>query len=341
VTSRRSFFTELLREVAGVAQEVRSALQPAVESPPGDADVWQPAPPTPARGAIGFVDEDALLELADEAGLGARADDVRRLARVGVRLTAWLGAPGDAGRSRLGGAPDVPPGFAWPVWNGRALAFLGQVDLADVAAVEPATGLPPEGLLLFFFDLDERPSGLAPAHRGSCRVVHVAGPAEALEPDESRPPALRPLPVEASRELQLPGAWAFPAERLDLSAEEMDAWDALRERLAAAQGVELEEGNPDRFALHRLLGYQDEVGREVEVDCQLASSGLDADDVEVYYESRDEHEAKALDWRLLFQLSEDEAFGLPAETTFDRLFVCIREADLVAGNLAEAWAVLR
>jgi uncharacterized protein YwqG len=331
---RRGFFKHLLREAAGVAQEM-SAFRRDLESTAEEPEPWPP-PPVPASPAHGTVDEAALLSLCEEAGLKQRAAEVGRLARVSVRLTR--GEPG--ARSHLGGSPDLPGDFAWPTWDGHELGFLGQLDLEQVAEVEASLPLPRTGLLLFFYDLATRPSGLVTTHRGSCRVVHVERARSELAPDESRTPALRELPIEMSRELMLPGAWSFHAEELELTADEIDAWDQLRERLAARQGVELEESSVDRFALHRLLGYQDELGREVEFDCQLTSAGLDADDVTVYYEARADHEEQAREWHLLFQLSADRTLATPRED-FERLYICIRDADLRAGRVDPAWAILR
>src|SRR5207237_9359266 len=183
-------------------------------------------------------------------------------------------------------------------------------------------------------------SGLAPAPRGRGCVVLVSARADELEVGGRHTPVLRAFPVAVSREVMLPGAWSFAAEELELSADEMDSWDELRDRLARAQGVELEEAGPDKVALHRLLGYQDEIGRELELDCQLASAGVDAGDVGLYFESRADHEAQARSWRLLLQVSADDSLATP-EGSFDRLFVCIRDADLRAGNLDGAWALLR
>ena len=333
---RRGFFKGLLREAVDVVQEVSSALQSANEP-----ELWRPPPPVPARPSTQLVDEDTLIALCSEAGLDHRVAEVRRTVRASLRLTRAIGAGVELGRSHLGGSPDVPPGFVWPIWNGRELGFLGQIDLGVVAGVDAGTSLPHEGLLLFFYDLAAGPSGLSPAHRGSCRVVLVAARADELEADgRQHAPALRALPVVISRELTLPGAWSFAAEELELSADEMDRWDELRDRLARAQGVELEETNTDRVALHRLLGYQDEIGREVELDCQLASAGVDAGDASLYFESRADHEAEARTWRLLLQLSADDSLATP-DVSFDRLFVCIREPDLRAGNLDGAWALLR
>ncbi|MGI8422238.1 MAG: YwqG family protein [Gaiellaceae bacterium] len=311
----------------------------SVGEPEPEPELWSPAAPVPARRATGSVDAAALLALFPDVGLEDRSADVAGNARASVRLTG--DARGEARRSRLGGSPDLPAGFVWPTWDGRELGFLGQVDLGDLAAADPETPFPHEGLLLFFYDLVERPSGLLPAHRGSCRVVLLTGQAAELEADGQHAPALHPLPVEASRELMLPSAWSFNAEPLELSPDEMDAWNDLRERLAEAQGVELEDTSPDQLTLHRLLGYPDETGREVEVSCQLASAGLDAEDVGIYYGSAADHDAEARTWRLLLQLTLDDSLETRADSGFDRLYVCIREADLRDGRLDTAWAIMR
>ena len=327
---RRRFFKELLREAAGVAQELSSALRPEEEELPD----WRPPPPVPAGPAIGFVDEESLLALCRDAGLEHRAEDVRRLARASLRLTP--AATDERGGTRLGGRPDLPPGFRWPSRDGHDLGFVAQVNLAGVAAVDADAPLPHDGLLLFFYDLAGLPSGLRAADRAACRVVLVDGSAE-LETDEVHVPMLQPLPLELSRELQLPGAWSFQMEPLELESRDNLAWDELRRQLAAAQGVELEEATADPVALHRLLGYHDELGGEVELDCELAASGFDPDDLERYYEVRAEHEAQAREWRVLLQVSADDDLRTP-RGDFDRLYFCIREADII-GALVESAAI--
>src|ERR1700754_3698688 len=58
---------------------------------------------------------------------------------------AGLGAGGDGavGRPRLGGDPDLPAGMKWPTCRGKRMSFLGQLPLADLAAVAP--GVVPAG----------------------------------------------------------------------------------------------------------------------------------------------------------------------------------------------------
>jgi uncharacterized protein YwqG len=330
MSDRRGFLKDVLREVMGAAEGLSAALESLDEPAP-----WRPPPPRAALPAVSFVDNDGLEERVRATRLEHRLTDIRTLARAGARLTPVVDSES---RSRLGGSPDLPAGFAWPTWNGRELAFLGQFDLAELTAVGVRDVLPEAGLLLVFADLTMRPSGLSPVHAGSCSVVLAPSGCELTE-DGRRHPALREVRVRLTRELQLPSAWSFLAEPLALSPDEIDAWEEVRTTLAEAQGVELEDSDFGQVALHRLLGYQDEVGRELEIDCQLASSGLDAADVEVYFEARGEHEAEARRWRLLLQVTADATLRLGDGV--ERLFVCIREDDLRARRLDRAWALLR
>src|SRR5688572_22849831 len=68
---------------------------------------------------------------------------------------------------RLGGLPLLPAGAEWPHRGGRPLAFIGQLDLAELEACSP--GLHPfmarGGLLALFYDLEEQPWGCSPTHR--------------------------------------------------------------------------------------------------------------------------------------------------------------------------------
>jgi len=331
-SDRRRFLRSLLRSGVEAVREVSSALGPEPEPP------WEPelplglkplpAAPVPRRAGL-----DDLREVCLEAGLPeARVADAERLARGSLRLTRAA----EGGRSRLGGVPDVGDGFEWPVWRDLELDFLGQIDLAEVAGVMPGR-LPADGLLLLFAALGERPTGLSPDDRGSCRAILApAGAAPA-----TRPARLAAYPLELSVELMLPQAYSLHVEPLDLDTDELDAWETARERLAERQGVVLEERTPDWYSLHRLLGYADPAGHgEMELDCQLASNGLDLREGQGYFDPRrTELEPGARDWRLLLQLSSDDALGLSFGDEFGRAYLWLREDDLETGRFDRAWLV--
>ncbi len=123
------------------------------------------------------------------------------------------------GATRIGGTPDLPNGFSWPMRPAPAnvdeivgrggpthaphlrkhlerelpFEFVAQVDLAEAARLGPAAAsVPGEGRLLFFYD-----GAVAPWHNGpeSCRVIWDCTPIAGLEP-KPRPEALTALGEE-------------------------------------------------------------------------------------------------------------------------------------------------
>lgn len=73
------------------------------------------------------------------------------------------------GYSKFGGYPDLPSPAHHP---GENLTFLAQFRLNDFAGCESVEALPKEGLLSFFYDLDEQPWGDAD-ERNLWRVVYT------------------------------------------------------------------------------------------------------------------------------------------------------------------------
>lgn len=123
----------------------------------------------------------------------------------------------DLGQSKLGGAPDLPRGTAWPCIDlpdgeHRYLQFFGQVDLGSANAAAPATlGLPAEGLLSFFSD---HPAGRAAIVLHTEPSVPLVRCGLRMEPVPTA--QLRPLPV-----------WTWPPSEPGPTAE-------LEARLRAA-----------------------------------------------------------------------------------------------------------
>lgn len=70
------------------------------------------------------------------------------------------------GRSRVGGDPDLPPQFAWPLTtDGTPMTFLVQLNMCDVAKNDANVLLPKTGMLSFFLGIDE------PAYNIEHRVI--------------------------------------------------------------------------------------------------------------------------------------------------------------------------
>ncbi|SFC56838.1 Uncharacterized protein YwqG [Bacillus sp. 491mf] len=70
------------------------------------------------------------------------------------------------GCSRVGGDPDLPPQFAWPLTtDGTPMTFLVQLNMCDVAKNDANALLPKTGMLSFFLGIDE------PAYNIEHRVI--------------------------------------------------------------------------------------------------------------------------------------------------------------------------
>lgn len=106
-----------------------------------------------------------LMERAANKGFPELKSPILRLARPALRMRQE--PTGDQqikiGASKIGGLPDLPPGFSWPpggdcraIYNDdtrgteRLAGFLAQINLAEIANTQAAHGLPKSGLLSFF-----------------------------------------------------------------------------------------------------------------------------------------------------------------------------------------------
>ncbi|PGZ93517.1 hypothetical protein COE51_23675 [Bacillus pseudomycoides] len=70
------------------------------------------------------------------------------------------------GQSRVGGDPDLPPQFTWPLTSdGTPMTFLVQLNMCDVAKHDANELLPKSGMLSFFLGIDE------PAYNIEHRVI--------------------------------------------------------------------------------------------------------------------------------------------------------------------------
>jgi len=114
----------------------------------------------------GLTDLDALDRYLRTTPMASIADRIIEQARPSIRMLVKATADKalETGASKLGGAPDVPADFEWPELSGVALAFVAQINLAEVAHEL----LPSEGMLYFFVDANEYMEG-----GGTERIIYV------------------------------------------------------------------------------------------------------------------------------------------------------------------------
>jgi hypothetical protein len=132
------------------------------------------------------------------------------LARPALRMVQVKADDADLpiGASKVGGLPDLPPGFRWPpggdcraIYNDdtggtdRLAGFMAQINLAEIADTQAARELPKAGLLSFFCFQDienDNPDAIgayATFFPETAGLVRTAPPMDLTEGNECIPPS--------------------------------------------------------------------------------------------------------------------------------------------------------
>jgi uncharacterized protein YwqG len=277
-------------------------------------------------------DLDRARDRLVAAGLERHADAIVALVEPSLRLVpdARDDPQLPVGASKLGGRPDLPRELEWPSFGGVPQSFLAQIDLAAVHRLPGADRLPAAGLLSFFYDSEQRTWGFDPADRGSSQVLYTpqASPLERRD----FPAALvdwrfAACGLEAHTELCFPPWESFDVEELGLSRDQ---------RFAYAKTLPGEEQ-----LMHRMLGHPDPVQGDMQLECQLAASGVYCGNATWHRDPRGaELRPGAASWRLLLQIDSDDRAGM---TWGDcgRLYYWMRREDLAARRFDRAWCILQ
>ena len=241
----------------------------------------------PAQATFERMMKSARLEAASSALLPHFSPAVLLRTRA-LGKSGWL-APGKGkapalGTSRFGGWPDLPPDVAWPEWQGRPMAFLGQVNLEEARAAQPALRLPGRGLLAFFLgcqgetyerEEDPRPryfadvmAGAEPDKRGAWQVLYVEEPSHLerrMRSDSPLPELFEPCAIRyAKGGKPLPDESTASYDGLGLSEGDLDRYNELLAQLVP----------DDEEGVEQLMGHANLIqGTPPEVMCELASRG--------------------------------------------------------------------
>lgn len=276
--------------------------------------------------------------------------DLPALARPSARLITRRVSQDEIGpgESRIGGAPDLPPGVEWPRWTPpeetydvidhpwpperpTPLGFIAQIDLESVPIVDDA--LPSSGWLYFFYDRYAEPWGFNPADRGCCRVLYAdcdrSTLVRAQPPDDADPEHLaEPCRLEFEAQLTVPDE----LDNVGYGKPIFDIYEELRKELTGYDGS----------TLHRLLGHPEVVQNPMELECQLASNGVNCGDSDGYESALAQELAPgARDWRLLLQIDTDEDGPGWMWGDMGRIYFWIKRDDLAARRFEDVWLILQ
>lgn len=293
-----------------------------------------------------MISREELRSALHEAGLGRIADAMAALAEPCVLIrTHALPYLEDiaTGQSRIGGLPDLPPEITWPVWHGRPLSFLAQLELSDLNAFACFRLLPSTGYLWFFYDAEQRTWGFDPKDGGSWAVVYSPCNRSDLRSrvaPESDFHCYQWTTLTFHDFFSMPGPENLSVAPLEVTLEELE----LLEEIDADLHEMIASGSNPYEPHHQLLGHPKEIQGEMQRECQLASNGIYCGGAAPVDESRLRVlESGAQDWRLLFQLDTDDDSGKPGMMWGDcgRLYFWIRNQDLANRAFDKSWMVLQ
>ncbi|WP_248360577.1 YwqG family protein [Anaeromyxobacter oryzae] len=230
--------------------------------------------------------------------------------------------------TQLGGAPHLPSDVPWPAGPDRPLSFLAELDLAALHARAPeaAAGLPSDGLVLLFYDVDAMPWGFEPADRERFAVLHVpagAPPRTAPEGATVFPTRrLAPVPVRVlPMAEELPGP-AFAGDGAD------EAYIAHALALSA---------EPD----HRVRGFAGWIQSDAREEAALTASGFPTGSpAQVDAARRSAGALRPEAWRLLLQLDSDPLARFEWGDA-GRLYLLARDEDVRERRFDRTWLVLQ
>ena len=280
------------------------------------------------------MDKDDVKAAFVAAGLSRILKDLDFLTKPSIRLYATPAGEHDisTGASRVGGIPDLPPGFTWPDWKGVPQSFVAQIYLDEVHPYDTNGALPQRGMLWFFYDAKQETYGADPADRGGWRVIfsddysglqRTAAPANL--PTESQ---FKACSIRFASEVTLSQQPKLEIPDFDWTDDEVHKYETLLSTFP----------NPeDHGALHnRLLGNPETIQDDMRLECQLASHGVtDINDPRAAKLSQG-----AMEWQLLLQIDTDDRIGMRWGDT-GMIYFWITGSDLKARQFDRTWLVLQ
>jgi uncharacterized protein YwqG len=236
--------------------------------------------------------------------------------------------------SKLGGLPSLPQKEEWPIWKGKPMSFLCQLDLSSLPKDDSFSDFPASGVLLFFYDQDQSTWGFNPEDRGSWKVIY----SESIQTCKERttPIGLENKTIFKEKFISFTKQFTYPGfederiGKLNMSNAQSDQYNELCEAVYGDKPH------------HQLYGYQSsEQSYDMDLECQLVTNGLNCGSPDGYHDPR----AKVLekgryDWMLLLQLDTDDDIGMMWGDA-GKLFFWIKKEDLKNRDFNNCWMILQ
>jgi len=294
------------------------------------------------------------------------ADVLKSLIKNSIKIDEIYRYEGEppVGTSKIGGKPDLPPGFAWFYYFGdgldivdgyysnervtknRPLAFLAQINCEEASAFDKDALLPTEGMLYFFYELAAETWGHNPEDKGSARVYYHPGSIAELQRTDFPADLLDACkidetPIKFSSLDEVPdyfefSDWPASQEALwpDEEGDEFEIYDEVKEEVVG------DEYNPKK-----LLGYADVIQHSMLDDCEAMVNGIHFDYStwrKLPEDEKQRHQENRTKWQLLLQLDEISAGDFDFTWgDMGKIYFYINRDDLARRSFDRCWLHLQ
>jgi len=258
------------------------------------------------------------------------------------------------GASKIGGMPDLPPGFEWFYFRGkpygdmgtyenRPLSFLAQINCEEASKYDKDSILPVKGMLYFFYELETMTWGFDPKDKGSARVYYYPCDVGTLSRTD--------FPLELPAEYRIPEASITFSSRNELpDFDEFREWHEgfdgehwYKYSLEYYKTKDKMIPESDEDSITKLLGYADSIQGSMLLSCEETTNGVFTGDfTELPEDVLRQYKKNCTKWQLLFQLDSirTEEYEL-LWGDIGRLYFYINMDDLKALNFDNCWLILQ
>ena len=237
---------------------------------------------------------DLLSAVRADPALAPHLDGLERHVRNSIRLHPTIREGNlDLGASKIGGYPDVPDGFTWPMRHVEMprpsqlflethphvtrlpddgmvpLEFIAQIDLADAAPFDLDDILPADGYLLFFYDDSLFEADVEADARVSSHVIDgITWHTRLFGDDERDKVSVIHVPAGARLHRDTSGPRTYGALALDFSTEptlpSVDAYVIGQEPVDEAEREGRVVLPPDAWSRYAELEYETRANADID-----------------------------------------------------------------------------
>ncbi|MEM7183852.1 MAG: YwqG family protein [Spirochaetota bacterium] len=268
----------------------------------------------------------------NQKGLEVHIEDIESYQRPGLLLMH----DSTNSFSKIGGMPNLPENLSWPMWQGKALSFICQIDLSEIKPKGTNLMLPEVGTLFFFYNQDLDTWGYNPKDKGSWSVLYSKK--SRIDCKDSLPPkTLDRYGIYNSRFIKFKNIKKYPSsdeekiESLELNEKQRNEYYKLIK--SAYKNV----------PTHQVGGYALSIqNSSMDWECQIISNGIDNYGHPEWHES---DKVKSLspgkkDWVLLCQIDSDDELGM-IWGDYGKLYFWIKKSDLKKKDFSNCWMILQ